>query len=1026
MKRRLALFLCAALLISLLPAHSGISADGTDEAGEFLTLILPDGVEHLKYVQPDLVYLNLHEDVVLTIAYTSITGEGLVIDETRLRLKYTISIAKGIEHTVPMYSYQVSQEHQSDAIDIRMEITVTPEGGESYQVERTALLPVNHSFVCQENPDGATHSKLCICGKGGTALPHEWANQVSDEGLDGQFAHRINCVDCGASQLALCVFDAGPVVSPTCVEPGYTIYTCLACNRQEKRDETAPTEIHSYGRWFPNEENIEEQASHSSTCFTCHQLQSEACTFGEGVITDPSCETVGFTSHTCTLCSYSYTSNSTPLLTHQHGGWVAVAGSYPDNPRHTGVCARCGDIKEASCYFDDGTVTLPTCEHTGFITYVCQTCFHALVEPAGEQKPHTWGDWAPSTVTPGIHVASCTACGTGLEAPCVYGDGVITLPTCEQQGFITHTCRDCGYASVQPDADQLPHAWGNWAPVAGAPGFHARACANCQTTREDTCTFDAGIHTPPTCTRAGFITKTCSVCKHLHIAPGEEMRDHAFGPWAPLAGAPGFHIRTCPDCQVTERKSCAFDEGVKTPPTCLQPGFTTHTCQDCGATRDVPEGEAKGHSWGRWTTRLAPRAFHTRNCLACSAIDSAFCSYGPGVTTPPSCTEAGFITYTCPDCSHAYTVADAERLAHDWSPWEPSASNPGTHQRLCATCDETQETGCTYKTSILAPTCANQGFTLHTCSECKHTRREQLVPPTGQHSMSAWRDMEDGQHHRSCADCGHAEAQKHIVDWIPDPDGAHAGQCRSCAFKLLTEALQGELSLPDESIKAGERIKASWVFTGGLPPYTVTDLYAVVLNQGRQTRVDFDEAVENSVSFVPGTAGSGEVVVCIADSLGAKKELRKAFRVLPLQNADLQMILPPTMRCGDSIQAALAPVEAKDIPMRWSVDDTTLAEIDSSGWLTACAPGVVTVQAHAQDGSGRTAICQITVLKALLPGDANDDGYINSKDLISIMDFLIQSIPVTSEENADLAGEEGALDINTQDFLRLIDLLVGP
>lgn len=52
MKRRLALFLCAALLISLLPAHSGTSADGTDEAGEFLTLILPDGVEHLKYVGP--------------------------------------------------------------------------------------------------------------------------------------------------------------------------------------------------------------------------------------------------------------------------------------------------------------------------------------------------------------------------------------------------------------------------------------------------------------------------------------------------------------------------------------------------------------------------------------------------------------------------------------------------------------------------------------------------------------------------------------------------------------------------------------------------------------------------------------------------------------------------------------------------------------------------------------------------------------------------------------------------------------
>ncbi|GEM_PF-4245248 len=1297
MKRTLALLLCALMLISLLPARTGMIA-----AAEGVTAILkvPDDLTHGKWVQPELEYYNPFEDVDICITYRSVTGEGLVFDNTCDELQENNKIPKGTQQGLYLYSYLISQDVQSDAIDIVATVTVTPDGGAPFDLVCKVSLPVNHAMACTADPDGETHSLACACGRTEAALPHDWEAQKSESGLDGQFAHHLHCAACGVSRLALCALEAQEVVPPTCIDKGYTTCICTVCGRTKQMELTEPTGLHLYGGWLPDKGNTQERANHTRICTNCSDSQTNACSFEGGIVTDPTCEAAGFTSYSCAECSFHYLSDMTERLEHQHAGWQAVESSYPATPRHVGICTRCRDVTEEICLFGDKQVIGPTCAQAGYTRFTCQACAHPLIVEETDKLPHLWGSWHPLEADPGIHQRSCTGCDEVQDAPCVDGDGVATPPTCSQAGFITYTCTACGHARVEMDGEQLSHAWAAWAPAAGTPGFHSRGCMDCTASEEEACVFDTGVttpptciregyitrtctlckfvhtvpdgeglehawgawqpvigkagyhtrictscqtadskpcafdggiktaatclqdgyvtytcrdcervdavtegaalghawgawttqmgppifhtrnclrciataseacrfgsgvptapsclepgvttftcqvclyayteenaeqlphswgswhsledkpgthqrsctgcdevqaapcvdagvatpptcsqagfitytctacghvrvemngeqldhawaawvpaagtsgfhshgcknctasqeeacvfdtevKTPPTCTREGFITRTCTLCKFVHTVPDGEVLEHAWGAWRPVNGRPGYHTRSCVDCQTTDTKPCAYDDGISTPPSCLQDGYITYTCRDCNHVGAVTEGGALGHVWGDWTTQMGPPVFHARDCLYCSTTASEACQFGPGVPTAPNCSEPGVTTFTCPVCSYTYEVENAEQLPHPWGSWHPLEDKPGAHLRRCTGCDEVQEGKCVYAARVQAPTCTDPGFTVYACSACQHAYRGQAVPPTGKHSLSGWQDTADGQHQRSCSACDFLEAQAHQFSWTPGTGGAHTAHCTLCEATRHTDALTGDITLTYETIHLGESITATWVLTGGLPPYTVTACLVVTTEDGRETRVDMDHLADGSADFMPETSGSAKIVIRFTDSLGAEMPLKKAFSVLPPPTATLSIILPTSVRCGDSVQAVLAPEEASGIPLHWSVDDPELAAIDPSGRFTARAPGLVTVRVWAQDSSGQAASCQVSITRPLLPGDANDDEDINTKDLISVLNFLIHKTPLAAEDNANLAGEQGSPDINIDDLLVLIDVLVG-
>ena len=131
-------------------------------------------------------------------------------------------------------------------------------------------------------------------------------------------------------------------------------------------------------------------------------------------------------------------------------------------------------------------------------------------------------------------------------------------------------------------------------------------------------------------------------------------------------------------------------------PTCSAQGYTRYSCK-CGSfsyTEDYVS--ALGHD------------YHTS-------------------VTAPTCTEWGYTTYTCMRCGEWYEDYDVEPNGHSYDAWyvveEATCTEEGSQRRDCMNCDHyeirtTDTAAHPYESVVTDPTCTQQGFTTHTCTEC--------------------------------------------------------------------------------------------------------------------------------------------------------------------------------------------------------------------------------------------------------------------------------------------------------------------
>ena len=117
----------------------------------------------------------------------------------------------------------------------------------------------------------------------------------------------------------------------------------------------------------------------------------------------------------------------------------------------------------------------------------------------------------------------------------------------------------------------------------------------------------------------------------------------------------------------------------------------------------------------------------------------------------PTCTEAGYTVHTC-ECGDSYTDTEVPALGHDYA----ASNTPGL--LACTRCEALLEhSEHSYTETVVAPTCTEAGYTLHTC-ECGDSYRENeiaalghkfvrgaIVPPTC---------TEDGYRNFRCSRCG--------------------------------------------------------------------------------------------------------------------------------------------------------------------------------------------------------------------------------------------------------------------------------
>ena len=203
------------------------------------------------------------------------------------------------------------------------------------------------------------------------------------------------------------------------------------------------------------------------------------------------------------------------------------------------------------------------------------------------------------------------------------------------------------------------------------------------------CEEKAKYHVSCSCGEAGTAT----------FAHGEVI-EHSYSEWlqtqAPTCTVEGINSKTCENCGDVQTEAIpviahGYNANV-TAPTCTEAGYTTYTCS-CGDTYTADQVPATGHTYGEW---LYDESYHWQAC-ACGDVankatheggeatetEQAVCDtckqpYGGLAShvhnhsvsvTAPTCTEAGYTTYTCA-CGDVYTADEVAATGHTYGEWE--------------------------------------------------------------------------------------------------------------------------------------------------------------------------------------------------------------------------------------------------------------------------------------------------------------------------------------------------------------------
>lgn len=371
------------------------------------------------------------------------------------------------------------------------------------------------------------------------------------------------------------------------------------------------------------------------------------------VVVEATCTKEGYTLLTCKGCNKRFAVDPTEKKAHNavlvEEGKLATC-TEEGYEAGSKVCADCGALLEGGRIdplgHDWHATNSVDCEsETGKIIQACSRCDATQeIDPAGEHD-WTWTLIQEATATAnGKANGHCSTCGKDIEIVVYYNHEcadelykVDEVPaTCEGEGKKEHyKCAVCGKlywdeaaSSVIANESDLEIAAHGHAPY--------RTDLNCSNNREQVyckyChelyvfraahTYDDGeVTLEPTCTEAGVLLKTCSVCGNT-----------------------------------TEEEIAALGHDwnageITTEPTCTEKGVKTYTCSACEATKEE-EVAALGHDWD------APAScVHTAVCNLCGEEVEGDHNWvlNPALSTAPECLNNGLNYYGCETCGGHYT-----------------------------------------------------------------------------------------------------------------------------------------------------------------------------------------------------------------------------------------------------------------------------------------------------------------------------------------------------------------------------------
>ena len=340
-----------------------------------------------------------------------------------------------------------------------------------------------------------------------------------------------------------------------------------------------------------------------------------------------------------------------------------------------------------------------------------------------------------------------------------------------------------------------------------AVGVRTYTCSVCGGTRTETIAkrdhniIDTTVATAPTCSATGIMNQECNhassdeyeACDYTTTRVMDKVADahKAEADYTVMQKATcdtdGYKAILCEYCDaelsketIASRGHNIVDTTVATAPTCSATGIMNQECDHASSdeyeacdytTTRVMDKVADAHKWETEYTidkkascdEAGSKSYHCEYCDAInteSVFEIAKRTHNykdNGVQTDATCLADGVMNTICTNaetdthkaCTHESTRAIA-KLSHSYTgeyEWNDSAE-PKTHSQKCVNgCNEYgNETECTFKDVVTAPTCYADGYTTYTCTVCNNsykadytTREHVYVYATGngtQHTVT--------------------------------------------------------------------------------------------------------------------------------------------------------------------------------------------------------------------------------------------------------------------------------------------------
>ena len=255
-------------------------------------------------------------------------------------------------------------------------------------------------------------------------------------------------------------------------------YTCMECGHTW--EEEIPV-VQNGDKYVPTEEKAFVVYNKKRSCeengLTLYAVYTPAlcCEHEyESVVTPPYCSTDGYTTHTCTRCGHSYTSDPVPMLNgNSHKFKSQKVTATCTEPGYTRTyCTVCGFERitpiEPYGHAHQALTVPPSCEVDGYIRYTCpcgDTYEEVLPSPGGHKYESE--HWPATCEDFGCTVHTCVNCGyyyfTDIEDPYGHKHTKTSFePTCVDEGGFLYEC-DCGDVYFEVTDEPLGHVFVNGA-----------------------------------------------------------------------------------------------------------------------------------------------------------------------------------------------------------------------------------------------------------------------------------------------------------------------------------------------------------------------------------------------------------------------------------------------------------------------------------------------------------------------------------------------------------------------------------